>query len=76
MVISTTAVGARIIARMLSRVGLWWDDYLIMAALVCSLGLECCMIISSTAFDFGKHMNALGDLPTRMYAASSFFKFL
>jgi hypothetical protein len=34
MVISTIAVILRFVARLLSKAGLWWDDWCILAALV------------------------------------------
>lgn len=34
IVLATIAVGARLVARRISVVNLWWDDYLIVLALV------------------------------------------
>ena len=40
IILSTAAVVLRFISRMLSKAGLWWDDWLIVAALVKPNGIS------------------------------------
>ena len=48
IIIPTSVVFLRFIARLLSKVTLWWDDWLVLLALLCSLGLNALQIYSKS----------------------------
>ncbi|MCJ1408687.1 hypothetical protein MMC19_002762 [Ptychographa xylographoides] len=73
IVIATVAVVLRFVSRLVSKAGLWWDDWMIVAALVVSWG-ACILMIISTNFGFGQHMDAEGSLENRLNAAMHWFK--
>ncbi|MCJ1405072.1 hypothetical protein MMC11_008298 [Xylographa trunciseda] len=73
IIISTSAVVLRFISRMLSKAGLWWDDWLIVAALVMTWS-ACLLMITSTQHGFGQHMAVEGSFEDRVGVASYWFK--
>jgi hypothetical protein len=46
IVVPTTVVLLRLLARTLSKAGFWWDDFMVLFALLCSLGLSALQIYS------------------------------
>lgn len=44
-ILPTVVVALRFLARKLSKAGLWWDDWTILAALIVSWGTSICMLI-------------------------------
>ncbi|MCJ1286890.1 hypothetical protein MMC26_006236 [Xylographa opegraphella] len=73
IVLSTAAVVLRFISRMLSKAGLWWDDWVIVAALVMTWG-ACLLMITTTQHGFGRHMAIEGSFEDRVGAANYWFK--
>ena len=73
IVISTIVVALRFVARHLSRAGLWWDDWTILAALITSYGANICTL-AGIPIGFGRHVGSFGGLLQRINVASSFFK--
>ncbi|MCJ1432056.1 hypothetical protein MMC27_001412 [Xylographa pallens] len=49
IILSTAAVVLRFVARMLSKAGLWWDDWVIVAALV--MTWSACLLMITSAFN-------------------------
>ncbi|MCJ1476642.1 hypothetical protein MMC13_005310 [Lambiella insularis] len=70
MCLSLTAVLLRLIARRMSAAKLWYDDYLIMVALVLAYGPSICNLVA-VHFGFGLHESA-----ARPDAASKWYELL
>jgi hypothetical protein len=75
MVLATTFVVLRFVARHLSKAGLWWDDWLILAAMFLSWGCDISML-TSVPNGFGRHMGSLGSFEDRIIAAQLWLKAL
>ncbi|MCJ1384101.1 hypothetical protein MMC17_007217 [Xylographa soralifera] len=73
IILSTAAVVLRFVSRMMSKAGLWWDDWIIVAALVMTW-CACLLMITSTQHGFGQHMAVEGSFEDRVGAANYWFK--
>ncbi|MCJ1307570.1 hypothetical protein MMC25_001217 [Agyrium rufum] len=78
IILTIIAVGLRILSRILSQAGMWWDDWTIIITMFLSWGPSITMILA-THYGFGKHTAALGALTSegidaRLLAASNWFK--
>ncbi|MCJ1259543.1 hypothetical protein MMC24_007381 [Lignoscripta atroalba] len=71
--LSGIAVTLRFLSRLLSKAGLWWDDWVVLGALFISWGPCICMIVA-VRYGFGKHIEVAGPNPN--IAASRWFKIL
>ncbi|MCJ1474658.1 hypothetical protein MMC13_003318 [Lambiella insularis] len=71
--LSTVAVILRFVSRLVSKAGLWWDDWVILAALLITWG-ACILMMISVQYGFGQHMDMEGDFEQRIAVASHWFK--
>ena len=73
-VITFIIVTLRFVGRYLSKAGIWWDDWLCLAAMLVAWG-TCIICFASPGYHFGRH-EAATDLMTAVYDSQAFFKAL
>ena len=56
IILPTIFVALRLTSRKVSRAGYWWDDFLILLALLFSYALPICNLISTYNHGFGRHI--------------------
>ena len=59
IILPTTFVILRLASRKVSRAGYWWDDLLIIIALIFSYGLTTCNLVSTQQYGLGRHIYIL-----------------
>lgn len=59
IILPTIFVTLRLLSRKVSRAGYWFDDLLVLLALVFSYGLPICNLISTIHYGYGRHIYIL-----------------
>lgn len=59
IILPTVFVALRLISRKVSRAGYWYDDLLVLLALIFSYGLTICNLVSTSKYGFGRHIYIL-----------------
>ena len=68
IILPTLFVIARLASRKVSQAGFWWDDLLILLALISSYGLMTCNLITTARYGFGRHIYILPqDAPRKFF---------
>lgn len=57
VVLATTAVIARLVARRMSAASFWWDDWTIVLAVIVNWGMEVVRWIMIVRYDYGRHVH-------------------
>lgn len=80
IILPTIFVVLRLISRKVSRAGYWYDDLLVVIALLFSYGLPICNLISTINYGFGRHiyilpLNSTPEFLKILYVFELFFFF-
>ncbi|CAF9941740.1 hypothetical protein IMSHALPRED_002872 [Imshaugia aleurites] len=75
IVLASTFVVLRMTSRCLARAGFWWDDVLMIVALLFAIAPCICNIVAVKRVGFGKHIYVLGEIGA-IKAATGYFHIL